>query len=62
MTSDDLLLAILSMESYDLGYSPGIDVQSQIGAATVLSTTGVSQRAQADDFYAVAFSVRLGTP
>ena len=65
--SKDLLLAILSMDSYNRGYGAGIilddAVGTKIGAAkikkTILETSiqGFADDAQAAGFYAIAYDV-----
>ncbi len=55
--SKDLLLAILSMDSYNRGYEPGILLDgNQIGSATVGGDELLPGGSQAADFYAVAYS------
>lgn len=56
--STDLFLAILAMDSYNRGYSPGIfglgDVGSQIGNATV-QVYDLPIGSEAIGFYAIAY-------
>ncbi len=56
-TPTDLILAILSMDSYNRGYEPGILLDgNQIGSATVGGDELLPGGSQAADFYAVAYS------
>ena len=56
--SKDLLLAILSMDAYNQGYSPGlVHGKSQIGTATISnrSSSLANSPEVAAGFYAVAY-------
>jgi len=66
--SNELMYAILSMDSYNQGYNPGISgVGNAVGLATkvsdssVLDASGNSDIAQAAGFYASAYSYKEET-
>lgn len=66
ITDKDLFMAILSMDAYNRGYSPGIAVSgTQVGGATF--TIGSDQQAAgipegvAAGFYAAAYNTEWGT-
>lgn len=51
----DLFLAVLAMDSYNRGYSPGIVYEgNQIGEATAASDELLPAGSQDESFYAVA--------
>jgi hypothetical protein len=59
----ELFLAILSMDSYNRGYEPGIDlglnsdaIGTGVGNATISASNGNTE-AQAAGFYAIAYDV-----
>ena len=67
--SKDLLLAILSMDSYNRGYGEGIagleGLGAKVGTATISTdsetVTSTKDEAQAAGFYAVAYDTEYGT-
>ncbi len=69
ITPKDLFMAILSMDSYNRGYEPGIALPdtASIGSATIrsLSELGVSAETYAQwqtaGFYAAAYNTQWGT-
>jgi hypothetical protein len=56
-TTQDVVSAILAMDAYDHGYSPGMNLpnQTSIDGATIIATDG-DQVAQGANFYAVAYN------
>jgi hypothetical protein len=65
--SQDLLLAILSLDAYNRGYAPGIeglgDLGSKIGNATIIKQSDPDEDSAefAAGFYAVAYQLEDGT-
>ena len=58
--SDDLMLAVLAMDSYNRGYDPGLKVVGpQVGNASILEV-GLPQGSEAASFFAQAYTLTNG--
>ena len=65
--SKDLFLSILSMDSYNRGYNPGITglsdaSQTQIGSAKILQASSSQEKSKevAASFYAISYTIEEG--